>query len=615
MGACPIAFRFMIKIKEKAGLALALLLRPLQAHAPFWLTMGAIALITAIVLEIPRNDHARFVLEWMLDVYLLLALLSLLPRQVARWVKAVLCVLAYALAMTEVYLFYRFRLTFSPTMLNLLLETNGGETSEFLVGVLRSKELWRVLQLFSPLFLLQLSWAVGGKWLKAFLVRRNPLPRWCSWGLHKLLLWGLPTLFFLPCLLALPLWVQAKQQQWRFLANEDTRQAEAVSVHAFFTSPYRLLHAAHFLRIARGETQHLMERMERLRVDSCSARCPNIVVIIGESYNKHHAALYGYSLPTTPQLSRLAQRGSLIKFDQVVSPWNVTSQAFKSFLSTQSADEGGAWTDGVLFPAVFRQAGYRVCFVTNQFYRSASQGVIDFNGSFFLNDQRMDSLCFDHRNTFRSNGDSAITGLLRNYPSAERNLYLLHLYGQHMEYDQRYPKTKAFFSEKDILRPDLSERERRIVAHYDNATRHNDECVARILNHFRREDALVLYFSDHGEEVYDGQTARYGRNHTPTPDAATLRAEYEVPFMFWASARFRHKHPEVWRAVKAAQQRPFSTDDLPHLLFGLAGIQTPYYRPERDVLSPHFKPQRRLIKETVDYDAVMRDKGTTPRHH
>lgn len=586
----------------------ALIAQPLLRHGVFLLTMVVLAVVATAVIEQPRSDRGFFALQFFVDMYVLGALLCLPPRRWALGIKSLLYVVAYGLSIIEVYLFYRFKLSFSPTMLNLLMETNGGEASEFILGVLRSKELGKTLALFLPILGLNVLASFKGyaTWLwvcQRLRLSQSDFWRSVGYGLRH----GLVSLLALLGLVSAGVpWIGEKQKMLQFLRNEDTRQAEAVSARTFYAPHYRLLHAAHFLYIARGETECLIERMQGLRVDSCAGTCPNIVVIIGESYNKHHAQLYGYPLKTTPYLSRLERRGSLLKFTDVVAPWNVTSQAFKSFLSTQSVAHGGAWTDGVLFPAVFRRAGYRVCFATNQFYRSAAQGVIDFNGSFFLNDERMDSLCFDYRNARRSRGDSTITSLLHPYVPAERNLYLLHLYGQHMEYDQRYPKGKAAFSWTDIPRPDLTERERRIVAHYDNATLHNDECVARIFAYFRQRDAIVIYFSDHGEEVYDGEAGMYGRNHTPTPDAPVLRAEYEVPFVVWTTPTFRRRHPEVWRALKAAVDRPFTTDDLPHLLLGLAGIQTPHYQSTRDLLSPHFQAQQRLIKETVDYDQVMK---------
>lgn len=68
----------------------------------------------------------------------------------------------------------------------------------------------------------------------------------------------------------------------------------------------------------------LHEAMESIAIDSCTFRSPETVLILGESYNKHHAALYGYPLPTTPRLSQEEAAGRLYPFTDVVSPANFT---------------------------------------------------------------------------------------------------------------------------------------------------------------------------------------------------------------------------------------------------------------------------------------------------
>lgn len=591
---------------------------PLVRHGVFLVTMVLLAVTTSSIVGRPNSHHGFFAIQFFVDMYAFCLLLCLLPHRLRLPLKYSIYVGAYALSVVETFLYYRFNLYFSPTMLNLLLETNPNEASEFLSGCLKSTELWNTLGIYGLILSGNILLARYGytTWKSVCRILRVHQHIWMQRLGFALRFYLVPTAAIVGLTLGLVPWVNEKGKMASFLSNEHTREAERVPVHIFYTPFYRLLHAAHFLHIARIETGHLIERMNTLRVDSCAATCPNIVVIVGESYNKHHAALYGYPLPTTPNLSRLAQRGTLQVFTDVISPWNVTSQCFKSFLSTHSNDQPGTWADGVLFPNIFRRVGYKVAFVTNQFYHSASQGVIDFNGSFFLNDVRMDSLCFDFRNRFRSQSEAQFTNLLRHYTPGERNLYLLHLYGQHMEYAQRYPKERKIFSSTDIKRSDLSERERNIVADYDNATHYNDEVVARIMAHFHKEEALVIYFSDHGEEVYDDNIGIYGRNHMPVPTAQVLRGEYEIPFMMWGSRRFRKNHPEVWARIKAARHRPFSHDDLPHLLMGLAGIVSPLYDAQRDLLSTQFRPQRRWVKNGVDYDQVMKrslqSAGTTP---
>lgn len=580
---------------------------PLSRHGLFFCVLTGLAVSTCLIIGRPGSEHTFYAFQLSIDLYVICFIFCLLPKKIGVPFKYGVYTVAYLLAVVECFLFMRFRLTFSPSMLNLLLETNGNEAGEFL-GICRtSKEFWKSLGIFSSIFALNVLLGIRGG--KAFrrgaevFFRDLHKARWAANGIKRA---GLSVLVLALITANGRAWWGEKQKMIEFFGNTHTRQAEDFPEYIFFTSFYRLIHATHFLNIARQETENLMSRMGTLQVDACTATCPNIVVIIGESYNKHHAQIYGYPLETTPNLARLKSRGTLHVFTDVVTPWNLTSNCFKSFLSTHSGDQPGTWADGVLFPTLFRRAGYKVAFVTNQFYRSAAQGSIDFNGSFFLNDERMDSLCFDFRNRFRSRSEAEITKLLQRFQPGERNLYLLHLYGQHMEYHRRYPGEKTRFTTADIQRPDLTEEQRQIVAHYDNATRYNDEVIASIFTHFKNEDAIVLYFSDHGEEVYDGESGIYGRNHTPTPQAEVLRYEYEIPFMIWTTPSFRKKHPAVVRSIRRALDRPFSHDDLPHLLMGLAGIRSPHYDEQRDLLSEKFRPHTRWIKQTVDYDKAMR---------
>lgn len=108
------------------------------------------------------------------------------------------------------------------------------------------------------------------------------------------------------------------------------------------------------------------KRWSRLRSTPCTFRSPEIVLILGESYNKHHAALYGYPLPTTPRLSQEEAAGRLYPFTDVVSPANFTVKAMHLLFSFASQDRQTAWCDTPLFPALFRRAGYDTLMFDNQ---------------------------------------------------------------------------------------------------------------------------------------------------------------------------------------------------------------------------------------------------------
>jgi len=111
----------------------------------------------------------------------------------------------------------------------------------------------------------------------------------------------------------------------------------------------------------------LIEVSKKVDVDSCEFTSPNIVLIIGESYNRHHSSQYGYIKPTTPRQIKRQKQGRLIPFTDVVSPWNLTSFVFKNMFSTYTVGDKGEWCDYPLFPELFRKAGYHVTFITNQF--------------------------------------------------------------------------------------------------------------------------------------------------------------------------------------------------------------------------------------------------------
>ena len=171
---------------------------------------------------------------------------------------------------------------------------------------------------------------------------------------------------------------------------------------------------------------------------------------------------------------------------------------------------------------------------------------------------------------------------------------------------ERFPHTPAFAQFTPANVPNrqrwMDEGKRQEVADYDNATLYNDSVMSRLFTHFGHANAVLLYLSDHGEEVYDAHD-NMGRRCNPA-DPASLRLQHEVPFVLWMSDVYRQRHPEVVARAHAALHRPYMTDNVGHLLLALAGIRTPYYIKELDLLSPAFCPQPRLLDGTDDYDQL-----------
>lgn len=578
--------------------ALRLLATPLRREWTL-LVFGYAVFAASRIIEEPSATATPAWIFWAeeaADLYIICAIVCALPRRLRPWARALVYAAIYAAAIAECFVKERFHLLFGPITIQLVSETNPGEAGEFFAAYLKGKALGLICAVFVPLAALNICAAIFRRRIAAFASRTLPLAA-------RRALCCIAPLAFIACI---ALTAGEKVKMAKFFAAPDTDTAEHQDLHAFHTPLYRIAYSMKFLMLSRKELAVVREGMRSIRIDSCAATIPNIVLYIGESYNKHHSQLYGYFLPTTPRQQAMARAGELIAFRDAVTPWNVTSNVFKDALSTHSTDQRGSWVDGVLLPGVLKAAGYRVAFITSQFYKSPNLGAVDFNGSFFLNDREIERRCFDHRNKYRKNYDLSLLREIDNFAAGERNFVIFHGMGQHQEYSKRYGKDDVKFTAGNYpSRHDLSIFEKQIIADYDNATLYNDSVVAALCGRYRRKDAVVVYMPDHGEEVFD-RLHSYGRDHNAEISPEIAWAEFEVPFEIWFSPTARRLHADLYDRARRAASLPFSTDDLPHLIMGLAGISSPLYNAQRDPLSTQFRPGRkRILKRSVDYDSLM----------
>lgn len=190
-------------------------------------------------------------------------------------------------------------------------------------------------------------------------------------------------------------------------------------------------------------------------------------------------------------------------------------------------------------------------------------------------------------NTLSGTDIATNTGRTKN--SKQHHLTVYHLMGQHVDYGERYPDEERYchFSYKDIRRPDLSTDKRQTIADYANATRYNDEIIDRLCCHYADEDAILVYLSDHGDEVYDYRN-HVGRSHSHDITPCMAKTQFEIPLMIWCSNKYRQNHPETVKRIAQAVNKAFMSDDLPHVLYDLAGIETPTYHRERSILQADY---------------------------
>ncbi len=586
---------------------------PWKQNFIFFIMMYLLGCVTAwLTLPHHRNAHlySNLYPELFFDISLLCITLWAVGKKIRLWLKALFYVLAYTVALVDVYCFVTYDTTLTPTVMMLLAETNSREAGEFLQTIFSVDVLFGKIGIILLLIIAHIVVSIIASKLKRFIK---------AWTTASALAGAL---CFCMLIISGISSYSNKQGVWRLLTADNIGEVEHILTeknHGVMYQPvYRLAFSFYANSLTAQQIKKLKDAADKVKVDSCAFTSPNIVLIIGESFSRHHSQQYGYWQPTTPRQVALEKTGRLVKYTDVISPWNLTSFVFKLMFSTYTVGDKGEWCDYPLFPELFRAAGYHVTFLTNQFLPKAKEAVYDFSGGFFLNDPVLSKAQFDTRNHELHAFDE---GLLTDYTSLSPNgsntaakdnrqipeLTIFHLAGQHVVYAQRSPKDRKKFKKEEYVKakPHLNNRERKILADYHNAILYNDSVVTEIVKLFDDKDAIVIYVPDHGEECFEGDLHFYCRMHSAEITSRLAHAEFDIPFWIYCSPKYIKNHPEIYQQVVNARNRKYMTDALPHLLLYLGGIQSKDYKAEYNILSPEYKENRpRIMKATTDYDKL-----------
>ena len=107
---------------------------------------------------------------------------------------------------------------------------------------------------------------------------------------------------------------------------------------------------------------------------------------------------------------------------------------------------------------------------------------------------------------------------------------------------------------------------------------------------------MILYFSDHGEEIYDFRDHK-GRTDLSKDVDAAMYPQLDIPFVFFLTEKCKEMNPDLLNLLIKAKDTPFMTDDLPHFLLTLMQCDSKWVK---ESLSPTSKDYD-INKERVPY--------------
>lgn len=372
--------------------------------------------------------------------------------------------------------------------------------------------------------------------------------------------------------------------------------------HLVFITPIRDLCFLNNAKLSSSSAKIFMKKYQedflktKNKIDARN-KVSNIVIILGESLSRNHMQIYGYNKPTTPNFENLLKTKNFIVFDNVVSPHAQTTLSLRKVLTflnyENEKNPQQVYGYGNLI-SIFNLANYSTFWLSNQMDKNngilgaiaSSAKVSDFVSRF---KQTFDDVFFDEKLL-----PSLDKTLIENQGRA---LFVIHLMGSHASYGNRYPSRFELFDDS------LFGGRQRTISRYDNSVFYNDYVVNEIFKRFSKQDCIVFYISDHGEEVYDeGDFVGHS-------DDRISRFMVEIPMLVYASDLFIAKHPKLYRQIVQSREKPYMTDDLIHTLLDIAGIETEGFDHTRSLINQNFNAKRKRIvggSEGRDYDKELR---------
>lgn len=302
---------------------------------------------------------------------------------------------------------------------------------------------------------------------------------------------------------------------------------------------------------------------------SPSENAPDIYVILGESLRADHLPQNGYHRNTMPIMS---MDSALVSFPNIVSEaWYTHASIPIIMTDTDSLTRDNAYSQQS-FISLFNKAGYSTVWFANQ----------DMSPSYKYFANEADTLIYCNNvmsvHSYSKYLDTDILPLLETWRSKhkeEPRLAIIHAIGSHWWYKSHYPDLSENFTPEIDSHDVGSMSHEQMINSYDNTILETDRFLAGMTKMLRGTNSVVLFISDHGENL--GENGKY--LHTVGLDATKHPA-----CMIWYSEEFARLYPEMIKKTQNNALKSDNTDKIFNTVIELAGLKTSVFNPKKSLL-------------------------------
>lgn len=320
------------------------------------------------------------------------------------------------------------------------------------------------------------------------------------------------------------------------------------------------------------------------------------VVVVGETARAGNWQLNGYDRATNP---RLSVRQGLVNFPRVLTQSNTTHKSVPLMLSHLDA---GAFGDSIYevkgIISAFAEAGYETAYFSNQVR----------NGSLIDSFGEEADTCVFITDDGAMHYDGELIHLLQRFlrGAATKKFVVLHTYGSHFNYRERYPEAFNHFRPDDSSSANAANRPA-LINSYDNTVLYIDAVLDSIAGTLASLDApaAMIYAADHGEDIYDDSRNRF-LHASPTPTYRQLH----VPMLIWMSDAYKAAHPDKAHAVEAhARADVASSRCVFHTIVDMATVDTPVYHADASLASPEYREESPVFLNDYNEAVTLAQSG------
>ncbi|MDE6460977.1 MAG: sulfatase-like hydrolase/transferase, partial [Paramuribaculum sp.] len=196
-----------------------------------------------------------------------------------------------------------------------------------------------------------------------------------------------------------------------------------------------------------------------------------------------------------------------------------------------------------------------------------------------------------------------------------KQLIVLHSYGSHFSYADRYQGIDPVFKPDYPLQASRSHRNELVNA-YDNSILITSKLLSRVSSKLDSLScpAAMIYTSDHGEDIFDDDRNLF-LHASPVPSIYQIH----VPFILWFNREYSDTYPHIIKAAEANKIKNVSSSSaFAQTAFSIAGIKSAvsdstasvvsrsYIEPKRMYLTDHNVglPLKRIGMRDIDFEIL-----------